>query len=192
MYPYTGIAFIVGCVVAYKLLKRLYWWNDDQIKRRAAKRKGIQLVEAMRLARADAARRAATEQSFPTWPKPAAEQPYRNPITGTAGEWDHIPGISYDLSIQEEFGGSRYHTVYISPEQAADRNETWGGDTQPGLYITDKREGPELIGAPTKKRWFIPHDQLIMRPCSVCGNELESGVRFCGQCGAQVRTEPHF
>ena len=86
--------------------------------------------------------------AFPTWPA-------RNPITGTAGEWDHIPRIAFDADTQAEFGGSRYHTFYVSPEDDC--------VLDPGLYITDKRTGPELIGASTKKRWFIPHDQLIMR-----------------------------
>jgi hypothetical protein len=45
----------------------------------------------------------------------------------------------------------------VSPEEAADF------DIKPGVYITDKREGPELIGASSQKRFFIPYDQLIKR-----------------------------
>lgn len=145
MYPYTGITFIVCCVIAYKLLRRLYAWNDAGIKRRDAQRKIRQLDEAIRLARLQPP------------PPPPAPPPYRNPITGTAGEWDHIPRISFDLDTQLEFGGSRYHTWYVDPEYAAE------ADIEPGVYITDKYEGPERIGENRPKRTFIPYDQLIIR-----------------------------
>lgn len=184
MYPYVGITFVFGCVIAYKLLRRLYAWNDAGIKRRDAHRKGVELERAIRDARQRAAMRTPPpppEPSFPTWPA--------NPITGTAGEWDHIPRIAFDLDTQKEFGGSRYHTHYVSPDKANDLWDDWGFDMAPGVYITDKRTGPELIGESERTRWFIPHDQLIKWPCSVCGNELESGARFCGQCGTPVRTE---
>ena len=153
MYPYTGITFIVCCVIAYKLLRRLYNWNDDRIKRRDAQRKIRELDEAIRLARLQ------PPPPPPAKPDPTATWPNRNPITGTAGEWDHIPRISFDLDTQLEFGGSRYHTVYVSPDDAAE----FDNEIQPGLYITDKREGPELIGENRRKRTFIPHDQLIIR-----------------------------
>ena len=149
MYPYTGITFIVCCVIAYKLLRRLYNWNDDRIKRHAAQRKIRELDEAIRLARLQ------PPPSPPVTTDPMATWPNRNPITGTAGEWDHIPRISFDLDTQLEFGGSRYHTFYVSPDDDC--------VLEPGLYITDKREGPELIGENRRKRTFIPHDQLIMR-----------------------------
>ena len=153
MYPYTGITFIVCCVIAYKLLRRLYNWNDDRIKRRDAQRKIRELDAAIRLARLQ------PPPPPPAKPDPTATWPNRNPITGTAGEWDHIPRISFDLDTQLEFGGSRYHTVYVSPDDAAE----FDNEIQPGLYITDKREGPELIGENRRKRTFIPHDQLIIR-----------------------------
>ena len=149
MYPYTGITFIVCCVIAYKLLRRLYAWNDDRIKRHAAKRKMRELDEAIRLARLQ------PHPPPPVTTDPTATWPNRNPITGTAGEWDHIPRISFDLDTQLEFGGSRYHTFYVSPDDDC--------VLEPGLYITDKREGPELIGENRPKRTFIPYDQLIMR-----------------------------
>ena len=149
MYPYTGITFIVCCVIAYKLLRRLYNWNDDRIKRRDAQRKVRELDEAIRLARLQ------PPPPPPATTDPTATWPNRNPITGTAGEWDHIPRISFDLDTQLEFGGSRYHTFYVSPDDDC--------VLDPGLYITDKREGPELIGENRRKRTFIPHDQLIMR-----------------------------
>ena len=153
MYPYTGITFIVCCVIAYKLLRRLYNWNDDRIKRRDAQRKIRELDAAIRLARLQ------PPPPPPVTTDPTATWPNRNPITGTAGEWDHIPRISFDLDTQLEFGGSRYHTVYVSPDDAAE----FDNEIQPGLYITDKREGPELIGENRRKRTFIPHDQLIIR-----------------------------
>ena len=153
MYPYTGITFIVCCVIAYKLLRRLYNWNDDRIKRHAAERKIRELDEAIRLARLQ------PPPPPPVTTDPTATWPNRNPITGTAGEWDHIPRISFDLDTQLEFGGSRYHTVYVSPDDAAE----FDNEIRPGLYITDKREGPELIGENRPKRTFIPHDQLIIR-----------------------------
>ena len=153
MYPYTGITFIVCCVIAYKLLRRLFNWNDDRIKRHAAERKIRELDEAIRLARLQ------PPPPPPVTTDPTATWPNRNPITGTAGEWDHIPRISFDLDTQLEFGGSRYHTVYVSPDDAAE----FDNEIQPGLYITDKREGPELIGENRRKRTFIPHDQLIIR-----------------------------
>ena len=149
MYPYTGITFIVCCVIAYKLLRRLYNWNDDRIKRHAAERKIRELDEAIRLARLQ------PPPSPPATTDPTATWPNRNPITGTAGEWDHIPRISFDLDTQLEFGGSRYHTVYVSPDDDC--------VLEPGLYITDLREGPEKIGENRPKRTFIPHDQLIIR-----------------------------
>ena len=149
MYPYTGITFIVCCVIAYKLLRRLYNWNDDRIKRHAAQRKIRELDEAIRLARLQ------PPPSPPVTTDPTATWPNRNPITGTAGEWDHIPRISFDLDTQLEFGGSRYHTFYVSPDDDC--------VLDPGLYITDLREGPEKIGENRRKRTFIPHDQLIMR-----------------------------
>ena len=49
MYPYTGITFIVCCVIAYKVLRRLYAWNDAAIKRRDAQRKIRELDAAIRL-----------------------------------------------------------------------------------------------------------------------------------------------
>lgn len=153
MYPYTGITFIVCCVIAYKLLRRLYNWNDDRIKRRDAQRKVRELDEAIRLARLQ------PPPPPPATTDPTATWPTRNPITGTAGEWDHIPRIAFDLDTQLEFGGSRYHTVYVSPDDAAE----FDNEIRPGLYITDKREGPELIGENRRKRTFIPHDQLIIR-----------------------------
>lgn len=148
MYPYTGITFIVCCVIAYKLLRRLYNWNDAGVKRRDAQRKIRELDEAIRLARLQPPPPPAKTDPTATWPN-------RNPITGTAGEWDHIPRISFDLDTQLEFGGSRYHTFYVSPDDDC--------VLEPGLYITDKREGPELIGENRPKRTFIPHDQLIIR-----------------------------
>ena len=149
MYPYTGITFIVCCVIAYKLLRRLYNWNDDRIKRHAAQRKIRELDEAIRLARLQ------PPPPPPAKPDPTATWPKRNPITGTAGEWDHIPRISFDLDTQLEFGGSRYHTFYVSPDDDC--------VLDPGLYITDLREGPEKIGENRPKRTFIPYDQLIIR-----------------------------
>ena len=149
MYPYTGITFIVCCVIAYKLLRRLYNWNDDRIKRHAAERKIRELDEAIRLARLQ------PPPPPPAKPDPTATWPTRNPITGTAGEWDHIPRISFDLDTQLEFGGSRYHTFYVSPDDDC--------VLEPGLYITDLREGPEKIGENRRKRTFIPHAQLIIR-----------------------------
>ena len=149
MYPYTGITFIVCCVIAYKLLRRLYNWNDDRIKRHAAQRKIRELDEAIRLARLQ------PPPPPPAKPDPTATWPTRNPITGTAGEWDHIPRISFDLDTQLEFGGSRYHTFYVSPDDDC--------VLEPGLYITDLREGPEKIGENRRKRTFIPHAQLIIR-----------------------------
>lgn len=149
MYPYTGITFIVCCVIAYKLLRRLYNWNDDRIKRRDAQRKVRELDEAIRLARLQ------PPPPPPVTTDPTATWPNRNPITGTAGEWDHIPRIAFDLDTQLEFGGSRYHTVYVSPDDDC--------VLEPGLYITDLREGPEKIGENRPKRTFIPHDQLIIR-----------------------------
>ena len=149
MYPYTGITFIVCCVIAYKLLRRLYNWNDDRIKRHAAQRKIRELDEAIRLARLQ------PPPSPPVTTDPMATWPTGNPITGTAGEWDHIPRIAFDLDTQLEFGGSRYHTFYVSPDDDC--------VLEPGLYITDLREGPEKIGENRPKRTFIPHDQLIIR-----------------------------
>ena len=151
MYPYTGITFIVCCVIAYKLLRRLYAWNDAGIKRRDAQRKIRELDAAIRLARLQ------PPPPPPVKADPTATWPNRNPITGTAGEWDHIPRISFDLDTQLEFGGSRYHTWYVDPEYAAE------ADIEPGLYITDLRERPEKIGENRRKRTFIPHDQLIIR-----------------------------
>ena len=149
MYPYTGITFIVCCVIAYKLLRRLYNWNDDRIKRHAAQRKIRELDAAIRLARLQ------PPPPPPVKTDPTATWPNRNPITGTAGEWDHIPRISFDLDTQLEFGGSRYHTFYVSPDDDC--------VLDPGLYITDLREGPEKIGENRPKRTFIPYDQLIIR-----------------------------
>ena len=149
MYPYTGITFIVCCVIAYKLLRRLYNWNDDRIKRHAAERKIRELDAAIRLARLQ------PPPPPPVTTDPTATWPNRNPITGTAGEWDHIPRIAFDLDTQLEFGGSRYHTFYVSPDDDC--------VLEPGLYITDLREGPEKIGENRPKRTFIPHDQLIIR-----------------------------
>ena len=149
MYPYTGITFIVGCVIAYKLCRKLYAWNDAGIKRRDAQRKIRELDAAIRLARLQ------PPPPPPVTTDPTATWPNRNPITGTAGEWDHIPRIAFDLDTQLEFGGSRYHTFYVSPDDDC--------VLEPGLYITDLREGPELIGENRPKRTFIPHDQLIIR-----------------------------
>ena len=136
-------------MIAYKLLRRLYNWNDDRIKRHAAQRKIRELDEAIRLARLQ------PPPPPPAKPDPTATWPTRNPITGTAGEWDHIPRISFDLDTQLEFGGSRYHTFYVSPDDDC--------VLEPGLYITDLREGPEKIGENRRKRTFIPHAQLIIR-----------------------------
>ncbi len=151
MYPYTGITFIVCCVIAYKLCRKLYAWNDAGIKRRDAQRNIRELDAAIREARRT------------TPPPPPPTPTYRNPITGTAGEWDHIPRISFDLDTQLEFGGSRYHTNFISPEKANDLWDDWGVDMAPGVYITDKREGPTKIGESGQTRFFIPYDQLIIR-----------------------------
>ena len=150
LFPYTMITAVVSAVIIYKLCWRLYNWNDAAIKRRDAHRRILELDAAIQRARA----------TTPP-PPPAPPQSYRNPITGTAGEWDHIPRIAFDLDTQLEFGGSRYHTHLVTPDMANQFWEDWGTDLPPGLYITDKRTGPELIGAPTKKRHFIPYDQLI-------------------------------
>jgi hypothetical protein len=185
LFPYTGILFILGCVIAYKLCRRLYAWNDAGIKRRDAERKGIELERAIREARQAAALRAAAP------PKPAID-PERI--------WDHIPRIAFDLDTQMEFGGSRYHTHYISPEKANDLWGDWGVDMNPGVYITDKYEGPRKIGESDQTRWFIPYDQLngpadVTRQsnpppprlmdsyCRRCGAARGEPDRFCGSCG---------
>ena len=152
MYPYVGITFVFGCVIAYKLLRRLYAWNDAGIKRRDARRKAEREINDLALA---LRRIRATTPPPPPVPVPPTINPDKL--------WDHIPRIAFDLDTQKEFGGSRYHTHYVSPDKANDLWDDWGFDMAPGVYITDKRTGPELIGASDQKRWFIPYDQLIKR-----------------------------
>lgn len=138
-----SLVLIVVLVILYKLVGRFFDWRAETKQRNAA-------IEATReLDRQIVAQRRAVLM------KPPPPPPVASPKPAATADYDHIPRISFDLDTQLEFGGSRYHTFYVSPDDDC--------VLEPGLYITDKREGPELIGENRRKRTFIPHDQLIIR-----------------------------
>ena len=146
MFPINdSLVLIIVLVVLYKLTG---WFFDRRAERkqREAASKATHELDAAIVAQ----RRAVAMKPPPPPPvKPAA------PTINPDRLWEHIPRISFDLDTQLEFGSSRYHTFYVSPDDDC--------VLEPGLYITDKREGPELIGENRRKRTFIPHDQLIIR-----------------------------
>ena len=142
-----SLVLIVVLVILYKLVGRFFDWRAETRQRNAA-------IEATReLDRQIVAQRRAVAMKPPPPPpvKPAA------PTINPDRLWEHIPRISFDLDTQLEFGSSRYHTWYADPEYAKEAN------IPAGVYITDLRDGPELIGASSQKRIFIPYDQLIQR-----------------------------
>lgn len=144
-----SLVLIVVLVILYKLVGRFFDWRAGTKQRNAA-------IEATReLDRQIVAQRRAEEvRQRALAMKPPPPPPPSKPAPAT---YDHIPRIAFDLDTQLEFGGSRYHTWYVSPEMS-DRFEV-----EPGLYVTDLRDGPELIGASSQKRIFIPYEQLIKR-----------------------------
>jgi hypothetical protein len=134
---------IVALVVLYKLVRWYFGRRSERKQREAASRAAFDLDAAI------VAQRRAIAMRPP--PAPPATPSY-----------SHIPRIAFDYDTQMEFGGSRYHTAYISPEQAQYLAESWGwDDCEPGVYVTDLKSGPEVIGASSQKRFFIPEDQLI-------------------------------
>lgn len=146
MFPINDmIVLVIVVAVLYKLTGRYF-------DRRAAKKERSAAIRATEeLGRAMQAQRRAIAMQPP--PPPPAMRPAVNPDR----IWDHIPRIAFDLDTQREFGISRYYTVYVTPEEAADF------EIKPGVYITDKYQGPRKIGESEQTRWFIPYDQLIKR-----------------------------
>ena len=148
MFPINdSLVLIIVLVVLYKLTG---WFFDRRAERkqREAASKATHELDAAIVAQ----RRAVAMKPPPPPPvKPAA------PTINPDRLWEHIPRISFDLDTQLEFGSSRYHTWYADPEYAKEAN------IPAGVYITDLRDGPELIGASSQKRIFIPYDQLIQR-----------------------------